>query len=262
VKVLAIIGSPRKGETYQAVRMVEEQMKQIGRVDFQYLFLKDVHLGQCLGCHACILSGEDRCPLKDDRASLEQQMMDSDGVIFASPVYSLQVTALMKNFLDHFSYLFHRPRFFGKKAMALATGGGRFKDTLNYLELNARAWGFDPAAKLGVPHYDGLTPEYRRRTAQAIADAARRLYASIKANRLPSPRLRELIRFRMWKYTVLAYGNKCDGKYWRDRGWLDKDYYYDSKIGLPKLLCANAIDRLGRHFMKRVFVEEQEHVEP
>jgi multimeric flavodoxin WrbA len=76
--------------------------------------LKDVDLSQCRGCFGCFVKGEDHCPCKDD-ASIEQKMHDADGIIFATPVYGMNISALMKTFIDRFSYIFHRPRFFTKK---------------------------------------------------------------------------------------------------------------------------------------------------
>ena len=62
-------------------------------------------------------------------------MHNADGVIFATPVYGLAVTGLMKTFIDRFSYIFPRPRFFDKRALLLTTTGlvGE-KDVLRYLD--------------------------------------------------------------------------------------------------------------------------------
>jgi len=67
-------------------------------------------------------------------------MMEADGVIFATPVYGFQVSWLMKLFIDRHGYIFHRPRFFQKKALLLATAGfAGTGDVLRYLNLVARA---------------------------------------------------------------------------------------------------------------------------
>ena len=82
MKILAIIGSPRgKGSGYKIVRMIEDQDEIPGEVEFEYLFLKDAKLGTCLGCYACMALGEDKCPLRDDRAAIEGKMLAADGVI-------------------------------------------------------------------------------------------------------------------------------------------------------------------------------------
>jgi multimeric flavodoxin WrbA len=99
-------------------------MKQLGGVEFDYLFLMDADLQPCRGCFACLSKGEQFCPLLDDRESIVQRMLDSDGVILVSPVYVLNVTALMKNFIDRLAYICHRPLFFRQHAMVLSTTGG------------------------------------------------------------------------------------------------------------------------------------------
>ena len=113
MKVLAIMGSPKKrGNTYELTRKVEENMKLLGAVEFEYVFLKDLNLESCLGCGICFDKGEELCPLKDERPILEEKMQTADGVIFTSPNYVFNVSGLMKNFIDRFAYVCHRPRFF------------------------------------------------------------------------------------------------------------------------------------------------------
>lgn len=148
---MAIIGSPRKkGNSYKAAKEVEERMKQLGDVEFEYLFLRDADLKMCRGCFICISKGEDLCPLKDERAEIENKMLEADGIIFVSPVYCQNVSGLMKNFIDRFAYVFHRPRFFDQKAMILSTtSGAGLKETLDYLK-KLEIWGFGTPVELGV----------------------------------------------------------------------------------------------------------------
>ncbi|MBD3255313.1 MAG: hypothetical protein GF383_09485 [Candidatus Lokiarchaeota archaeon] len=40
--------------------------------------------------------GEDKCPLKDDREIISKKLDDADGVIFATPVYSMRISYLLK----------------------------------------------------------------------------------------------------------------------------------------------------------------------
>jgi len=74
--------------------------------------LRDIHFEICKGCYGCVVRGEQKCPLKDDRDMIIEEMTNADGVIFASPTYSHMVSAIMKNFFDRFGFLAHRPRFF------------------------------------------------------------------------------------------------------------------------------------------------------
>lgn len=44
MKILVIMGSPRKGNTYRAAQRIEDVMRSLGDVEFEYLMLKDVGL--------------------------------------------------------------------------------------------------------------------------------------------------------------------------------------------------------------------------
>ena len=109
MKLLAICGSPRKRNSYKALKEIGDEFPQL---DYEILHLNDLNFKLCKGCYGCVVNGEERCPLKDERDLVLEKMMEADGVIFASPVYSHMVSALMKNFFDRFGYLAHRPQFF------------------------------------------------------------------------------------------------------------------------------------------------------
>lgn len=86
-------------------------------------------------------------------------MMEADGVIFATPVYGFQVSWLMKLFIDRHGYIFHRPRFFQKKALLLATAGfAGTGDILRYLNLVARLWGCEVVARAGIRSHATFAP--------------------------------------------------------------------------------------------------------
>ncbi|HAS90876.1 MAG TPA: NAD(P)H-dependent oxidoreductase [Sedimentibacter sp.] len=57
-KITAIIGSARKGATYQAVREFEQNLKEYEEIDFEYIFLSDYNLEFCRGCKICFDKGE------------------------------------------------------------------------------------------------------------------------------------------------------------------------------------------------------------
>src|SRR5512133_596235 len=110
--VTAFVGSPRKGGfTYAATRQFIDDLQSFGDVQAEIVFLSECNVGVCRGCKVCFDRGEERCPLKDDRDLLIEKMMTSDGVVFASPNYSFQVSATMKVYLDRLGFVFHRPRF-------------------------------------------------------------------------------------------------------------------------------------------------------
>jgi multimeric flavodoxin WrbA len=151
MRILTIIGSPRKkGNSYRAAKKLEDALKALGDHEFEYLFLADARLEACTGCFNCIARGIELCPFKDDRETIQEKMEKADGLVLVSPVYVMNVTALMKNFIDRVAYLCHRPAYHGKPALVMCTTAGiGMKETLDYMEKIADAWGYDVAARCG-----------------------------------------------------------------------------------------------------------------
>ena len=258
MKILAIIGSPRsKGNTYMTVRRVEERMRKHGDVEFDYLFLKEANLKPCIGCNLCLLKGEDRCPLKDDRADIERRMHEADGVIFASPTYVLNVSALMKNFCDRFAYSSHRPRFF-KPAMAIATTGALGAELVSFLQgLMAGSWGFDMVSKVSA-----LTPtdgenylhkdmkKYNPKLEKSITKAAEKFYTVVyQGRRQPGPIA--IAQFLLRRGSFLKEpADNFDRGYFEQNGWLNPgtSYYYEIRVGAGKMAVARAMEAILRNF--------------
>lgn len=249
MKVLAIIGSPKgKGNSYNVTKQVEEKMNDIDDVTFEYLFLKDADLQMCRGCFACVIKGENFCPIKDERAEIEEKMLKSDGIIFVSPCYCQNVSALMKNFIDRFSYVFHRPRFFNQKAMVLATtGGAGLKETLDYLS-KLEVWGFGPVVKLGAicppwPASKGL----KIKNDKKITGSAEEFYKKLKGEKLPSPRFNQYMHFRFMKMSSeMKEYLPADNEFYKDK----KDFFYPVKINPFKKWFASFMIKFALFMMK------------
>lgn len=180
MKVLAIIGSPRKkGNTMQVVERIREQLLAADKeLDFEILRLADMDLQICRGCFSCFARGEESCPLKDDFTFIARKMAEADGIILAAPTYAMGVPALMKNFIDRFAYTLHRPCFFDKSFMAVSTVGGMMglKETLNQLAILSA--GCKSVHKLGItcspvpiPIIDRRNEKQLRRVSAAFSRA-------------------------------------------------------------------------------------------
>ncbi len=241
------MGSPRKGSTFKVVTQFEQELNRLGAVNFDYIFLKDLQLNSCRGCELCLSKGEKFCPLDDDRDIIYDRMMSADGVIFATPIYSLQVTSLLKNLLDRMAYIFHRPCFFGKTSMAIVSqgviGGDKVVDYLNEL---AAYWGFNvsPGLALTIPWEKPLLSEERQKGA-AIKKAAANFHGQLHDSRLPIPTLKQAVFFRAVQAVhKVGGGLETDRDYYEAHGWLTSKYYYDVQLNPAKSLIGSIVGRL------------------
>ena len=248
-KVTVFIGSPQKHATYQAVQEFENNIKSYAEIDFEYVFLKDYHLEYCRGCKLCFKKGEEYCPSKDDRDLLLEKIHSSDGVIFATPNYSFQVTALMKNFLDRLAFIFHRPRFFGKAFTAIVTqgifGGGSI---VKYLENVGEGLGFHVAKGCCLKTLEPSTELQQKKISQEIKKASIRFYRELMRQTPPTPSFFRLMAFRMSSTNIMTILNEkyCDYRYYKEKGWFESDYYYDVSLGFIKKLTGRFFEFLGK----------------
>jgi multimeric flavodoxin WrbA len=121
MKILAIMGSSKNGNTAEVVKYFEKKLIEGVKCEFEYLYLSDYDIPFCVGCHNCIFTGQDKCPHCLMVKAIEDKILSSDGIILASPGYMFSVTGIMKNFLDHVAYNCHRPKYFGKKAFLISS---------------------------------------------------------------------------------------------------------------------------------------------
>ncbi|MBL4933329.1 flavodoxin family protein [Clostridium paridis] len=243
MKILTIIGSPKgKGNTYDTALKVETTLKKINdKIEFEYLYLKDVNLLPCKGCFQCFLKGEQFCPLKDDRELIERKMVEADGVIFATPVYAYNLTWLMKSFIDRFAYVCHRPRFHNKKAMVIVTTGAVGLDFVLFnLAQAVGTWGYSVVSKLGVMYppekiLEEQERKLRKKTEKNIKKAATKFYFALKENKVKKPNFLNVLAFRLQKDAFSRKDqNLADYKYWKGKGWIEKEtkFYYSVKINI------------------------------
>jgi len=261
-KVTVFLGSTTKRATYQAVQEFVTDLKSYAEIDCEYVFLDDYNLGNCKGCLLCFVKGEEYCSLIDDRDILLEKLYNSDGVIFATPNYSLQVSALMKTFLDRLAFVFHRPRFFGKTFTAIvAQGIYGGNSIIKYLENVAGYWGFDvtKGCCATVPQ----TVLDQKKNTQEIKKASARFYKNLMRSAPPTPSFFRLMMFRFIRtsYKMLMNEKLQDPKkeigifeldccYYKENGWFESDYYYKTPLGFFKKLAGRFFDFLQKQMAK------------
>jgi multimeric flavodoxin WrbA len=100
--ILGVVGSPRKkGNTHTLVSRILEGAA-AGGAATETLFLGDLDIRECDGCHVCWKGRQ--CSKKDDMNKIYPKIIQSDIIVFGTPVYWYGPTALMKCFIDRFVY--------------------------------------------------------------------------------------------------------------------------------------------------------------
>jgi multimeric flavodoxin WrbA len=174
------------------------------------------------------------------------------------------LNAAMKNLLDHFAYMFHRPSLFGKQGMAIATAAGvGEKDVAKYLKTVLGQWGVNGAVVVtqtikehSLQTYGtGLSLQETLRVDKAVE----RFYDNIKSGRQFSPSVKGVAVHNAFRAMSLSKYSESerDTQHWSKDGLRDKAYPVDAGIvkrALGTLVYTSALhmtDVAGRMYEKR-----------
>ena len=236
MKIVAVCGSPHKGSCYSVLKTIADNHPEI---DYKLIMLGELDLKPCRGCYACIARGAEKCPLKDDRDLVVNEMLAADGVIFASPVYVNHISGLMKSFFDRIGYESHRPRFSGKQAMVMAVCGGFGADkAAGYMSDILGTFGYNVASSLELQASTKSDVEKANNRKHA-ADAFETLVAGIRSGARKPPTVTQVIMFNLFKSISEIYPDNysADHRYYQDKN----GYYDDSKVSFWKQMVARRV---------------------
>jgi multimeric flavodoxin WrbA len=180
MKVNAFIGSARKKHTYNASEKFLQKLQTLGDIEYEIVPLSDYNMKTCKGCKLCTDKGEELCPLKDDRDKLIEKIKNSDGVIFASPNYSFNVSGLMKIFLDRFNPFLHRPQFFGKtftNIVAQGVYGG--EKIIKYFNFIGMGLGFNVVKGCCITTLEPMTEKGQKKIDRIIDKQSKKFYSTL-----------------------------------------------------------------------------------
>ena len=131
MKILAINGSPRKGNTDFMLQTILGSAK----ADSEIIYLRDRKITFCSGGDDCCPVRKE-CHIKDSMPEIYKKLENADIVILASPCYFFNVTARMKNFMDRCNPYYFNKKLKGKKFFLLSVGGYEpsIKETIKVME--------------------------------------------------------------------------------------------------------------------------------
>ena len=103
MKVLAINSSLRKGgesRTEMMMNHLVEGMRETG-AEVEVVHLREKKIRYCIGCYTCMTKTPGKCSLKDDMTNeLFPKWLESDLVVYATPLFHHTVNAPMKAFIE------------------------------------------------------------------------------------------------------------------------------------------------------------------
>ena len=254
ISVSVIIGSPRKGNTYKFCSEFTEKVSEINPcIRFDFIHLKDYKIEMCRGCHACLLKGVEKCPVKDDVQLIFQKLKSADSFILASPGYNQHVPGIMKNFIDRMSFNCHEPALIGKNAVTVTTVGGMGAEAVSkYLTTIATCWGAHVSQKLvELIDYKNNLESYRRKIVKVVEKTANSYNQDLVSEEKPKPNLYDLMIFASLREETRF--SEHFRNIWIEKGWADSDYYYDEGINIFNRIIAKILGFIVRKEMTAVF---------
>ena len=98
MKIVGIMGSPRRqGNTEILLDIALQEAEKNGTL-ISKICLKDKIIGPCIGCLECTETG--KCVIQDDMQEIYQEMVGSEGIIWATPVYFWSMSSQIKTVMD------------------------------------------------------------------------------------------------------------------------------------------------------------------
>lgn len=164
--VLGVNGSPRRGGNSDILLQSVLSGAAEAGTETEEVRLRDYRFRGCIGCERCRKSAE--CTgLIDDMQLVYPRIREVRGIVLVSPVYSYNVTALMKAFIDRLYPFYHfdsqRPGPWhsrigeqGRKAVLVAVGEqhspeeGGMGLTMEVMRRSMVALGFEVVSELPV----------------------------------------------------------------------------------------------------------------
>jgi multimeric flavodoxin WrbA len=144
VKVLGISTSPRQNSNSDLLLRRALAGAESAGAKIEYVSLRDFDIAPCIECNSCYKKGA--CVVDDDYQMLSSKMLESDRLIFATPIFFMTVSAQAKALIDRCQCLWARKYVLkqplittgrDRRAMVIAVGGTKSKKMFDSIRLTA-----------------------------------------------------------------------------------------------------------------------------
>jgi len=219
MKILLISSSPRRegSLTFLLANEVLRGCAAGESLEAETLYLSDVKIEFCRSCEICH-KDIDYCSIKDDISMILKKMLESDGIILASPNYINQVTASMKALFDRSSHFIHCKRLLGKYiAGVISSGSGQDKAVLDYMMQYSHICGAQYSGGIS-----SRVPIGKEKMEEAYL-LGNKLASDIKEKKIYPEQLENIEKIKGHFKKIIQMRSSDWGEeyqYWQDKGWL------------------------------------------
>ncbi len=174
MRILAVCGSPRKGNTEWMLTTVLEAARSYaacspgGGADCELLLLRQAAVQPCRGCLACEKrdeAGRGVCRIADGMQGILPKLLAADVIVLGTPGYMGLLSGLLKGFLDRTCPIW--PALRGKRIAGAAVAeegvGAALRNLRTYGDLLGLRWCGGVAALAKLPKDASRQPALRRR---------------------------------------------------------------------------------------------------
>jgi len=124
MKIVGINGSPRKGGNTETLLDVALDEAQKNGASTSKISLRDRTIAPCDGCLGCTQTGT--CVIDDDMQEIYSEMLESEGIIWATPVYFWSMSGQTKTLMDRtYALTFPKLQLASKVGGLIVVAGGR-----------------------------------------------------------------------------------------------------------------------------------------
>lgn len=235
MNILILNGSRRNGHTAQLAEDLASEVTRLSPGTVARVTLAETPLDFCISCHRCFNAHESVCKDASVMAGINDAIAAADVLFIATPVYAMQLSARLKNWLDHCAYFVHRPRHFHKRAVIVTTtAGAGTGNVVRYLKQLLPMWGITSVyalpCTLFADHYE-KTPAIARK----IQTLAAKLAEDHQARHFRCPSYYHISLHAMFRALNHHYAPEhYERLYWEQTGLLNTVYAGPSRLGLLK----------------------------
>lgn len=224
MKITVIHGQSHKGSTYHIAHSLAEKLNG----EIMEIFLPRDFGEFCVGCAACFVESETKCPHYEKLLFITNAIDEADVLILASPVYVYHATGAMKALLDHYGWrwMVHRPeeKMFSKQAVCISTAAGAgMKSTNRDMADSAFWWGVSKIYRYGIAvaeiSWERVSEKKRLKIEEKISALAEKIS---KRQGHVKPPVKTRLFFSVMRQIQKHGWNKADVDYWNAKGWTAK----------------------------------------